>query len=327
MPRIGPRTDRRAPTCISRTRRIRKPTSCRACTASTKKWFAGASPPGASRGTGMSDSPRRSCLRKPRNVDESHSPNGIDGRDLVGLRRRHRGTLYGKARRHHRARHVGGTSGRAGHPVLQRNSLRGPPIGNKRWTAPVAAKGWKGLRDAGRFGASCIQPPWPAQSIYNDRISNVNEDCLFLNVWAPAHARQAPVIVWIYGGGLVFGSTWEPYYDGGRLAAHGVVFVSMNYRLGALGWLALPALSAESPHGVSGNYGLLDQIAALAWVRRNIASFGGDPHNVTIMGESAGGLSVAYLLASPLARGLFQKAIGESLGIYSEPELKKADHG
>jgi para-nitrobenzyl esterase len=202
-----------------------------------------------------------------------------------------------------------------------------PPIGNKRWTAPVAAKGWKGLRDAGRFGASCIQPPWPAQSIYNDRISNVNEDCLFLNVWAPAHARQAPVIVWIYGGGLVFGSTWEPYYDGGRFAAHGVVFVSMNYRLGALGWLALPALSAESPHGVSGNYGLLDQIAALRWIRRNIAQFGGDPDNVTIMGESAGGLSVAYLLASPLARGLFQKAIGESLGIYSEPELKKADHG
>src|SRR6185437_15920298 len=162
---------------------------------------------------------------------------------------------------------------------------------------------------------------------YNDRISNVSEDCLFLNVWTPRHARNAPVIVWIYGGGLVFGSTWEPYYDGSHFAAHGVVFVSMNYRLGALGWLALPALSAESPHGVSGNYGLLDQIAALEWVKANIADFGGDPHNVTIMGESAGGLSVAYLLASPLARGLFQKAIGQSLGIYSEPELKKADHG
>lgn len=202
-----------------------------------------------------------------------------------------------------------------------------PPIGNKRWTAPVAAQSWKGLRDAGRFGAGCIQPPWPARSIYDDRISNVSEDCLFLNVWAPAHARKAPVIVWIYGGGLIFGSTWEPYYDGRRFAAHGVVFVSMNYRLGALGWLALPALSAESLHGVSGNYGLLDQIAALEWVRANIADFGGDPHNVTIMGESAGGLSVAYLLASPLARDLFQKAIGESLGIYSEPELRKADHG
>ena len=202
-----------------------------------------------------------------------------------------------------------------------------PPVGDLRWKPPAAARRWKGVRDAGRFGASCIQPPWPAKSIYNDRISSFSEDCLFLNVWTPAHARGAPVIVWIHGGGLVYGSTWEPYYDGTSFAAHGVVFVSMNYRLGALGWLALPALSAESPHGVSGNYGLLDQIAALEWVARNIAAFGGNPHNVTIMGESAGGLSVAYLLASPLARGLFQKAIGESLGIYSEPELTKADHG
>ncbi|MFZ0500627.1 MAG: carboxylesterase family protein [Steroidobacteraceae bacterium] len=202
-----------------------------------------------------------------------------------------------------------------------------PPVGSKRWTAPVAAGGWQGVRDADRFGANCIQPPWPPKIIYNDGLSNFSEDCLFLNVWAPAHAANAPVIVWIYGGSLVFGGTSEPYYDGTSFAARGVVFVSMNYRLGALGWLALPALSAESPHDVSGNYGLLDQTAALKWVKRNIAAFGGDPDNVTIMGESAGGLSVAYLLASPLARGLFQKAIGESLGIYSEPELKKADHG
>jgi para-nitrobenzyl esterase len=202
-----------------------------------------------------------------------------------------------------------------------------PPTGERRWRAPVAAAAWKGVRDASRFGASCVQPPWPAQSIYNDRIARFSEDCLYLNVWAPAHARKAPVIVWIYGGGLVFGSTWEPYYDGRRFAAHDVVFVSMNYRLGALGWLALPALSAQSPHRVSGNYGLLDQIAALEWVKKNITAFGGDPHNVTIMGESAGGLCVAYLLASPLAHGLFDKAIGESLGIYSEPELRKADHG
>ncbi len=202
-----------------------------------------------------------------------------------------------------------------------------PPVGNKRWTAPIAAAGWRGVRDASHFGAACIQPPWPKQAVYNDNIPKGSEDCLFLNVWAPAHANKAPVIVWIYGGGLVFGSTWEPYYNGRNFAAHGVVFVSMNYRLGVLGWLALPALSAESPHGVSGNYGLLDQIEALKWVKKNIAVFGGDPNNVTIMGESAGGLSVAYLLASPLARGLFQKAIGESLGIYSEPELKRADHG
>jgi para-nitrobenzyl esterase len=202
-----------------------------------------------------------------------------------------------------------------------------PPVGNRRWTAPIAAAGWKGERDASRFGANCIQPPWPPKIIYNDGLSNFSEDCLFLNVWTPAHAINAPVIVWIYGGSLVFGGTSEPYYDGGSFAARGVVFVSMNYRLGVLGWLALPALSAESPHGVSGNYGLLDQIAALEWVKRNIAAFGGDPDNVTVMGESAGGLSVAYLLASPLARGLFEKAIGESLGIYSEPELQRPHHG
>ena len=202
-----------------------------------------------------------------------------------------------------------------------------PPIGNLRWRPPVPAGAWKGVRDAGRFGAGCIQPPWPAKSIYNDNIPKTSENCLFLNVWAPKHIHNAPVIVWIYGGGYVFGSTWEPYYDGRNFAAHGVVFVSMNYRLGALGWLALPALSAQSPQGVSGNYGLLDQIQALKWVRQNIAAFGGDPHNVTIMGESPGGVSVAYLLASPLARGLFQKAIGESLGIASVPRLSKADHG
>jgi len=202
-----------------------------------------------------------------------------------------------------------------------------PPVGDRRWTAPMPAAGWKGVRDASRFGPNCIQPSWPPKLIYNDGLSNFNEDCLFLNVWAPAHARNAPVIVWIYGGSLIFGGTSEPYYDGSTFAEHGVVFVSMNYRLGVLGWLALPALSAESPHGVSGNYGLLDQIAALGWVRHNIAAFGGNPDDVTIMGESAGGLSVAYLLASPLARGLFQKAIGESLGIYSEPELKRAAHG
>ncbi|MGH8302803.1 MAG: carboxylesterase family protein, partial [Steroidobacteraceae bacterium] len=160
-----------------------------------------------------------------------------------------------------------------------------PPVGNLRWKPPVAAGGWTGVRDASRFGAGCIQPPWPAASIYDDGISGFSEDCLFLNVWAPAHARKAPVIVWIYGGGLVYGSTSEPYYEGTSFATHGVVFVSMNYRLGVLGWLALPALNAESARGVSGNYGLLDQIAALRWVKRNIAAFGGDPHNVTIMGE------------------------------------------
>src|SRR6185437_11861153 len=148
-----------------------------------------------------------------------------------------------------------------------------------------------------------------------------------LNVWAPSAAKHAAVIVFIYGGSLIRGSSWEPTYDGAHFAEHGVVFVSINYRLGPLGWLALPELSAESRHGVSGNYGLLDQIEALEWVRENIAAFGGDPGNITIMGESAGGLSVAYLMASPRARGLFHKAIGESLNIQSAPELKRANHG
>jgi para-nitrobenzyl esterase len=202
-----------------------------------------------------------------------------------------------------------------------------PPVGARRWTAPVAAGPWHGIRDATSFGASCLAPPWPPDSVYADHPPRFSEDCLFLNVWAPAHAQHAAVIVFIYGGGLVYGSSWEPTYDGTHFAEHGVIFMSINYRLGPLGWMALSELSAESPHGVSGDYGLLDQIEALRWVRKNIGAFGGDPGNVTIMGESAGGLSVAYLMASPLARGLFQKAIGESLGIQSAPELKKPNHG
>jgi para-nitrobenzyl esterase len=202
-----------------------------------------------------------------------------------------------------------------------------PPVGDKRWTAPVAAADWTGTRDAGEFGAACTQPPWPTESIYADYPPKFSEDCLFLNVWTPPHAKKAPVIVFIHGGSFGYGSAWEPYYDGRNFAARGVVYVSINYRLGVLGWLALPELSAESPHSVSGNYGLLDQIEALKWVQKNIAAFGGDPGNVTIMGESAGGVSIAFLLASPPARGLFHKAIGESLGLYSLPELKAAKHG
>jgi len=202
-----------------------------------------------------------------------------------------------------------------------------PPVGDRRWAAPVAAGPWKGVRDAQQFGASCVQPPYPVDSIYADHVLAQSEDCLSLNVWTPPHANKAPVVVWIFGGGLVRGRTSEPIYDGTHLAAHGVVFVSINYRLGALGWLALPELSAESSHDVSGNYGLLDQIEALKWVKKNIAAFGGDPGNVTIMGESSGGLNVADLMASPLARGLFQQAIAESLGIQSAAELKHPNHG
>lgn len=202
-----------------------------------------------------------------------------------------------------------------------------PPVGKKRWTAPLAAKPWRGVRDARHFGASCYETSYSPQSLFYIHQPTLSEDCLFLNVWTPPHARKAPVIVWIHGGGFVRGGSWEPQYEGTHFAEHGVVFVSINYRLGPLGWLALPELSAESPHGVSGNYGLLDQIAALKWVKKNIAAFGGDPGNVTIDGESAGGVCMALLMVSPLARGLFQKVIGESLGIQSALELKQPNHG
>lgn len=155
----------------------------------------------------------------------------------------------------------------------------------------------------------------------------VSEDCLTLNIWAPANASDAPVFFWIHGGALVAGSGREPLYDGKRMAERGVIVVSINYRLGVLGWLAHPALSHESVAHVSGNYGLLDQIAALKWVRANIAAFGGDPAKVTIAGESAGGLSAMYLLESPLARGLFARAIVESGYMISMPQLKKAVYG
>src|SRR5690606_11989907 len=164
---------------------------------------------------------------------------------------------------------------------------------------------WRGVRKAAAFGATCVQPAYPEDSVYFEPQMPMSEDCLTLNVWAPKVAVKAPVIVWIHGGALLRGTSASPLYDGGEYAKRGIVFVSINYRLGVLGWFAHPALSAESPEGVSGNYGLLDQIAALHWVRRNVAAFGGDPANVTVMGESAGALSVAYLLGVPRARGLF----------------------
>jgi para-nitrobenzyl esterase len=155
----------------------------------------------------------------------------------------------------------------------------------------------------------------------------MSEDCLFLNVWAKQGVSNAPVMVWIHGGSLTTGSSSEPMYDGAKLAERGVVVVSINYRLGVLGYLAHPQLSAESNDNISGNYGLLDQIEALRWVRRNIAAFGGDPSNVTIAGESAGALSVMYLMASPPARDLFHKAIAQSAYMISTPELKQARFG
>jgi para-nitrobenzyl esterase len=202
-----------------------------------------------------------------------------------------------------------------------------PPVAEMRWRPPAPAARWDGVREATRFGAACIQPTSHVQSIYSSDLGRTSEDCLTLNVWTPSTTGKAPVMVWIHGGALVAGSSKEPLYDGARLAREGVVVVSINYRLGVLGWLAHPDLSAESPAGISGNYGLMDQIAALEWVKRNVESFGGDPDNVTIAGESAGGLSVLYLMSSPLARGLFDRAIAQSAYMISTPELKQARHG
>ena len=202
-----------------------------------------------------------------------------------------------------------------------------PPVGARRWRPPAAMPRWQGTRDASRFGPACVQPVPRTVSIYTNSLPAMDEDCLFLNVWAPAGARRAPVMVWIHGGSLTGGAGSESLYDGAKLAARGIVLVSINYRLGILGYLAHPGLSAESPDHVSGNYGLLDQIAALRWVNRNIAAFGGDPANVTIAGESAGGLSVMYLMAAPQARGLFAKAIAQSAYMISAPELRAGPHG
>jgi para-nitrobenzyl esterase len=202
-----------------------------------------------------------------------------------------------------------------------------PPVGARRWKPPAPPASWAGIRHATAFGPSCVQPPLPPGNVYNDPPASMSEDCLTLNAWTPKAAKHAPVIVWIHGGALTIGGSAEPLYDGANFARHGIVFVSINYRLGVLGWLALPALSAESPQRASGNYGLLDQIRALHWVHDNIAAFGGDPRKVTIMGESAGALSVTYLLTSPLARGLFRQAIAESANIRAVPELSRRAYG
>ena len=202
-----------------------------------------------------------------------------------------------------------------------------PPVGQARWKPPAKPAPWAGVRPATEFGAACTQPPGRDGSIYSNDTGPTSEDCLTLNVWSPTGANKAPVFVWIHGGALVSGSSKEKVYDGTRLAALGLVVVSINYRLGVFGYLAHPELSAESPLGISGNYGLLDQIEALRWVQQNISAFGGDRSNVTIAGESAGGLSVMYLMASPMARGLFSKAIAQSAYMISTPELKQRTFG
>jgi para-nitrobenzyl esterase len=197
-----------------------------------------------------------------------------------------------------------------------------PPMGNLRWQPPQPAAKWSGVRSAKDFGSRCVQPSGYPDMHFHD--PGESEDCLTLNVWTPAKAKPGslPVMVWIYGGGFNSGSTSESRQDGQFLAHRDVVIVSMNYRLGIFGFFVHPELTAESAHHASGNYGLMDETAALGWVKKNIAEFGGDPKNVTIFGESAGSFAVSAQMASPLARGLFAKAIGESGGAFYSDGLK-----
>ena len=202
-----------------------------------------------------------------------------------------------------------------------------PPVGDLRWRPPQPAKAWMGVRECYDFGAAAPQKSSPMLATFPGMALGVPtaEDCLFLNVWSPAKRgdQPLPVMVWIHGGGYTMGAASQRLYEATDLARRGAVVVSVNYRLGALGFLAHPELSAESDHGASGNYGLLDQIEALRWVQRNIAAFGGDPNRVTIFGESAGGGSVFALMCSPLAKGLYHRAISESGPTLYYANLKK----
>ncbi|RZM27341.1 MAG: carboxylesterase family protein [Pedobacter sp.] len=213
------------------------------------------------------------------------------------------------------------------------NSFKGipyalPPVGALRWKAPQPAKNWKGTRDAMAFASRAMQ-----KVVYKDMIfrsPGISEDCLYLNVWAPARStgQQLPVLVYFHGGGFSSGDGSEPRYDGQSMAEHGLVVVTVNYRLGIFGFFTHPDLTAESPNHASGDYGLLDQALALKWVNKNIAAFGGDKAKVTIAGQSAGSISVSLQMASPLSKGLFRAAIGESgsiLGTNPPVPLKKAE--
>lgn len=190
-----------------------------------------------------------------------------------------------------------------------------PPVGKLRWRPPQPVKPWEGIRETVKFAPACLQAPGMA---YGVSFKEQSEDCLYLNIWTAAKSpvERLPVMVWIHGGGNIIGGASAPVYDGRNFAAAGVVLVSIQYRLGALGYLAHPALTAEARdldgHATSGNYGLMDQIAALKWVRDNIDRFGGNKGCVTVFGESAGAANITHLMASPAAKGLFHRAIAES---------------
>src|SRR5215472_6538591 len=200
-----------------------------------------------------------------------------------------------------------------------------PPVGELRWKPPQPAQAWDGVRPAAEWGPRCMQSSRLGDM--DPLNKRMDEDCLYLNVWTPAKSGSVglPVMVWIHGGSNLNGAGSQPEYDGGHLASKGVVVVTINYRLDVFGFLAHPELTRESGTGSSGNYGLLDQIAALKWVQKNIRAFGGDPGRVTIFGESAGSWSVNVLVATPLAKGLFHRAIGESGGQFGPGAYLKED--
>jgi len=214
--------------------------------------------------------------------------------------------------------------------IFQGIPFAAPPVGNLRWREPQRVAPWPGIRDAVKPGSSCLQSPAglnpfiaPLAAAYGANYAGQpvasSEDCLYLNVWAPNRPPKPglttpalPVMVWLHGGSNTAGSGAQSTYDGASLAAHGVILVTINYRLGVMGFFSHPELTSESPHHTCGNYGLLDQLAALGWVRQNIAAFGGDPGNVTLFGESAGSIDASILLASPQSTGLFRRVILES---------------
>lgn len=204
-----------------------------------------------------------------------------------------------------------------------------PPVGDNRWRPPQPVKPRNGVLVADAFGPACMQTERQLnRRSWNSGIAGYSEDCLYLNIWTPAKSpdERLPVMIWIYGGGGVEGSGAEAIYDGNGLAKKGVVYVTFNYRVNVFGWMAHPALTRESKHNASGNYGALDQLAAIRWVRKNIDGFGGDPDNITILGESGGARSVNWLMASPLSKGLFHRAIGQSHSVFGRMTTLEQAH-